>query len=90
MARMVNCVKLKREAEGLDFAPYPGPLGARIYENVSKEAWAEWIQNQTRLVNENRLNLADSRARKYLAQQMEKFLFEGGSVDVQGYTPPSN
>ncbi|WP_420225958.1 oxidative damage protection protein [Pigmentiphaga litoralis] len=89
MARMIQCVKLKREAEGLDYAPYPGELGARIYQNVSKEAWADWVQNQTRLVNENRLNLADSRARKYLAQQMEKFLFEDGTVDVQGYVPPT-
>ncbi|GGW99613.1 putative Fe(2+)-trafficking protein [Pigmentiphaga litoralis] len=89
MARMIQCVKLKREAEGLDYAPYPGELGARIYQNVSKEAWADWVQNQTRLVNENRLNLADSRARKYLAQQMEKFLFEGGTVDVHGYVPPT-
>ncbi|NYE21650.1 oxidative damage protection protein [Pigmentiphaga litoralis] len=89
MARMIQCVKLKREAEGLDYAPYPGELGARIYQNVSKEAWADWVQNQTRLVNENRLNLADSRARKYLAQQMEKFLFEDGTVDVHGYVPPT-
>lgn len=89
MARMIQCVKLKREAEGLDYAPYPGELGARIYNNVSKEAWTDWVQNQTRLVNENRLNLADSRARKYLAQQMEKFLFEDGTVDVQGYVPPT-
>lgn len=89
MARMINCVKLKREAEGLDFAPYPGPLGVKIWENVSKEAWAEWVQNQTRLVNENRLNLADARARKYLAQQMEKYLFEDGTIDVQGYVPPT-
>lgn len=89
MARTVQCVKLKREAEGLDFAPYPGELGKRIYQNVSKEAWQEWIGIQTRLVNENRLNLADARARKYLAQQMERFLFEDGSVEAHGYVPPS-
>lgn len=89
MARTVQCVKLKREAEGLDFAPYPGELGQRIYQNVSKEAWQEWIGIQTRLVNENRLNLADARARKYLAQQMERFLFEDGNVEAQGYVPPS-
>ncbi len=88
MARMVQCVKLKREAQGLDFAPYPGPLGTRIWQSISKEAWGQWIDIQTRLVNENRLNLADARARKYLAQQMENFLFEAGSVEAQGYVPP--
>ncbi|GAA5236314.1 oxidative damage protection protein [Verticiella sediminum] len=90
MARMVQCVKLKREAEGLDFPPYPGELGKRIYESISKEAWQEWVGVQTRLVNENRLNLADARARKYLAQQMERHLFEDGAVEAQGYVPPSN
>jgi len=89
MARTVQCVKLKREAEGLDFAPYPGELGKRIYQSVSKEAWQEWIGIQTRLVNENRLNLADARARKYLTQQMERFLFEDGNVEAHGYVPPS-
>ena len=63
MARMVQCVKLGREAEGLDFPPYPGELGKRIYEHVSKEAWQQWLKHQTMLVNENRLSLADPRAR---------------------------
>jgi len=86
---MVHCIKLKREAEGLDFPPYPGELGKRIYENVSKEAWQAWLKHQTMLVNENRLNLADVRARKYLATQMESFFF-GGDVDqATGYVPPS-
>ena len=89
MARMVNCVKLKHEAEGLDFPPYPGELGVRIWQSISKEAWARWMEIQTRLVNENRLTLADARARKYLAQQMEMFLFEDGDVEAQGYVPPS-
>lgn len=90
MARMVQCAYLKREAEGLDFAPYPGELGKRIYGSISKEAWAAWMKHQTMLVNENRLNLADLRARQYLARQMEGFLF-GGSVDqAAGYTPPAN
>ncbi|HEX6268164.1 MAG TPA: oxidative damage protection protein, partial [Burkholderiales bacterium] len=71
MARMVQCIKLGREAEGLDFPPYPGALGKRIFENVSKEAWRQWLAQQTMLVNENRLNLADKKARDYLAQQME-------------------
>ena len=88
MARMVNCIKLNKEAEGLDFAPYPGELGKRIYESVSKEAWAAWLKHQTMLVNENRLNLADARARKYLATQMEKHFFGDGADAAQGYVPP--
>ena len=89
MARMVHCVKLKREAEGLDFPPYPGELGTRIWQSISKEAWAQRVNTQTRLVNENRLNLADARARKYLAQQMENFLFHDADVEAQGYVPPA-
>ncbi len=89
MARTVYCVKLKREAEGLEFPPYPGELGKRIWESVSKEAWQQWINVQTRLVNENRLNLADARARKYLAQQMERFLFQDERIEAQGYVPPT-
>lgn len=89
MARTIHCVKLKREAEGLDFAPYPGELGQRIWQSISKQAWEDWIGIQTRLVNENRLNLADARARKYLAQQMERYLFEDTDVEAQGYVPPS-
>ena len=88
MARNVKCIKLGREAEGLDFPPYPGELGKRIFENVSKEAWQQWVRHQTMLVNENRLNLADVRARKYLAEQMEKHFFEGGADQVAGYVPP--
>ena len=88
MARMVNCVKLGHEAEGLDFPPYPGPLGKRIYESVSKEAWAAWLKHQTMLVNENRLSLADIRARKWLAEQMEQHFFGGGAEMPSGYVPP--
>lgn len=88
MARTVYCVKLKREAEGLEFPPYPGELGKRIWESVSKEAWQQWINVQTRLVNENRLNLADAGARKYLAQQMEQYFFGEGADKVAGYVPP--
>ena len=88
MTRMVNCIKLNKEAEGLDFPPYPGELGKKIYESVSKEAWAAWLKHQTMLVNENRLSLADARARKYLLLQMEQYFFgEGGDVP-SGYTPP--
>jgi Fe-S cluster biosynthesis and repair protein YggX len=89
MARSVNCVYLKRQAEGLDFAPYPGELGKRIYDNVSKEAWQLWLRHQTMLVNENRLNLADQRARQYLARQMERFFFGDGAEQPAGYVPPS-
>ncbi len=89
MARMVYCEKLQREAEGLDAPPYPGELGVRIWQSISKEAWAQWVETQTRLVNENRLNLADARARKYLTQQMQAFLFEGANVEAQGYQPPA-
>jgi Fe-S cluster biosynthesis and repair protein YggX len=88
MARMVNCVKLGHEAEGLDFPPYPGPLGKRIYESVSKEAWQGWLKHQTMLVNENRLSLADVRARKWLAEQMEQHFFGGGAEMPSGYVPP--
>jgi Fe-S cluster biosynthesis and repair protein YggX len=87
MARMVNCVKLGREAEGLDLPPLPGELGKRIYENVSKEAWQLWQAQQTRLINENRLSLADPRARKYLMEQTEKFLFGGAADEASGYVP---
>ncbi len=89
MTRMVNCVKLGCEAEGLDRPPYPGALGLRVYESVSKEAWAGWIKHQTMLINENRLNLMDARARKYLAEQMEKYFFGAGADQVSGYVPPA-
>ena len=88
MSRMVHCVKLGRELEGLDRPPYPGELGKRIYENVSKEAWQGWIRYQTMLVNENRLNLADPQARKYLATQMESYFFSEGGQMPPGYVPP--
>ena len=89
MSRRVQCVYLKREAEGLDFPPYPGELGRRIYENVSKEAFEAWKRHQTMLVNENRLNLADLRARQYLARQMENFFFGPGAEQPAGYVPPA-
>ncbi len=90
MARTVHCVKLGREAEGLDFPPVPGELGKKIWESVSKEAWQAWQKHQTMLVNENRLNLADVRARKYLSTQMEKYFFGEGADTVSGYVPPKN
>lgn len=88
MTRTVHCIRLKREAEGLDFPPYPGELGKRIFDNVSKEAWQAWIGHQTMLVNENRLNLAESSARKYLAEQMERFFFGDGADRIVHYVPP--
>ena len=88
MARMVNCVKLGREAEGLDFPPSPGDLGKRIFESVSKEAWQQWVRMQTMIINENRLNLADAAHRKYLAEQMERHFFGSSADKVQGYVPP--
>lgn len=89
MARMVQCVKLGREAEGLDRPTYPGPLGQRIFDNVSKEAWQSWIRFQTILVNENHLNLSDAPARKFLAAQMENFFFGEGTQMPPNYVPPS-
>ncbi len=88
MTKTVNCIKLGREAEALDFPPLPGPLGQRVFENVSKEAWQTWLRQQTMIINENRLNLADLRARQYLAQQLENYFFGQGADMPQGYTPP--
>jgi Fe-S cluster biosynthesis and repair protein YggX len=89
MARIVNCIKLKVEAEGLDFPPYPGPLGKQLYEQVSKQAWKEWLEHQKRLVNENRLNLADQKARKYLEEQMTRHFFGDGADQASGFVPPA-
>jgi Fe-S cluster biosynthesis and repair protein YggX len=89
MERMATGVTLGREAEGLDFPPYPGEMGKRIFENVSKEAWQGWLKHQTMLVNENRLSLADARARKWLAEQMEQHFFGAGSAAPAGYVPPT-
>ncbi len=88
MARTVKCIKLVKEAEGMDFPPYPGELGQRIFNNVSKEAWAGWLKQQTMLVNENRLSLADPQARKYLAEQTEAYFFGEGADQASGYIPP--
>ena len=88
MARLVQCIKLGREAEGLDHSPYPGELGKRIFASVSKQAWMQWLEQQKMLVNENQLNLADKKARDYLVQQMEQHFFGGGADVAAGYTPP--
>lgn len=88
MTRTVHCIKLGRTAEGLDFPPYPGALGKRIFEQVSKDAWNEWLEHQKRLINEMRLNLADQKARQYLAEQMERHFFGSGADEASGYVAP--
>lgn len=88
MARMVNCIKLGREAEGLDFPPVPGEMGKKLFESVSKEAWQQWIKLQTMLINENRLSMTDPNARKYLAEQMHKHFFGSGADQVAGFVAP--
>ncbi len=87
MTRTVKCVKLGREAEGLDFPTYPGELGRRSWENVSKEAWQLWISRQTMLLNEYRLSPIDPKARKFLEGEMEKFLFGEDSKPPEGFVP---
>ena len=87
MSRTVKCIKLGREAEGLAFPPYPGELGKRIFENVSKEAWQLWLQHQTMLINENRISPIDPKARQFLEGEMEKFFFGAGSAPPEGYVP---
>ena len=88
MARTVKCIKLGREAEGLDFPPYPGELGQRIYASISKEGWAAWVRHQPMLMNEYRLTPIDPKARKFLVEEMEKFLFGGGAQKPEGYVSP--
>jgi Fe-S cluster biosynthesis and repair protein YggX len=88
MTRKVQCVKLCKEADGLDFPPYPGELGKRIFESVSKEAWADWLKHQTMLVNEHRLSMVDPEARKYLTQQTEAYFFGEGADQAEGFVPP--
>ena len=90
MARMVQCVKLGREAEGLDRPPYPGDLGKRIFENVSKEAWQLWLRHQTMLMNEYRLSPIDPKARQFLEKEMENFFFGEGSQVPEGFVPPAS
>ncbi|WP_422447819.1 MULTISPECIES: oxidative damage protection protein [unclassified Endozoicomonas] len=90
MARMIQCVKLKKEAEGLIVPPLPGPKGQWIFEHVSQEAWTEWQAHQTRLINEKHLNLLAPEARQYLMEQMDKY-FSGEDIDAaEGYVPEDN
>jgi Fe-S cluster biosynthesis and repair protein YggX len=88
MTRTVQCVLLKREAPGLERAPYPGPLGQRIFEQVSAEAWAAWLKHQTMLINEYRLTLVEPKARKFLEAEMEKYFFGPGSEKPKDFQAP--
>ena len=89
MTRSVTCIKLNREAEGLVAPPYPGELGVRIYENVSKEAWQMWLSHQTMLINEYRLTPFEAKARAFLEEEMEKFFFGEGSERPKEFVPPA-
>lgn len=88
MTRMVQCQMLKKELPGLAFQTYPGELGKRIFENISAQAWQDWLKHQTMLINENRLSPIEPAHRKYLEGEMEKFLFGAGAEKPQGYVPP--
>lgn len=88
MSRTVFCRKYQKEMEGLDFAPLPGEKGQDIYENVSKQAWQEWQQQQTMLINEKHLNMMQPESRKYLQEQMQKFFSNQGHDVAEGYVPP--
>ena len=84
---MIHCTKLKKLAEGLECPPFPGALGQKIYTQISAEAWRMWLSHQTMLINEFRLNVVDSKARTFLAEEMQKFLFGDGSETPAGYVP---
>jgi Fe-S cluster biosynthesis and repair protein YggX len=89
MTRTVYCTYLKREAEGLERIPYPGELGQRIYDNISKAAWQQWLAHQTTLMNEYRLSPIEPKARKFLVEEMEKFLFGAGSAKPDEFVEPT-
>jgi len=88
MSRTIKCVMLGEGADGLEYLPYPGDLGQRIYDNVSKEAWQRWLAQQTMLINEYRLSPMEPDARKYLETEMEKFFFGEGSAAPKEFVPP--
>ena len=85
MARTIQCEYQKGEAEGLDFVPYPGELGQRIYAHIGKQAWSAWLAHQTMLINENRLSPRDPKHRAFLEKELTKFLFEGVVEKPAGY-----
>ena len=88
MSRTVHCVKLGKDAPGLNQPPYPGELGKKIFESISEEAWRLWLRHQTMLINEHRLSVIDPKHRAFLEEQMHKFLFEDSAEVPQGYVPP--
>ena len=88
MTRTVHCARHGIETTGLAFAPWPGPLGKRIFETIGQAAWQEWLAHQTMLINENRLSPMDPKHRAFLEAEMEKFLFDGGADKPAGYVPP--
>jgi Fe-S cluster biosynthesis and repair protein YggX len=90
MTRMVQCVKLNKEAEGLEYLPYPGELGQKVYDNVSQEGWQMWVGHQTMLMNEYRLSPVDPKARKFLEEEMEKFFFGEGSEAPKEFVDPNS
>ncbi len=90
MSRTVNCVLMGEEAEGLDYAPYPGDLGQRIYDNVSKQAWQRWVEHQKMLINEYRLTPIEPEARSFLEKEMEKYFFGEGSAAPKEFVPPES
>ncbi|MEE9302346.1 MAG: oxidative damage protection protein [Thiotrichaceae bacterium] len=87
MTRMVQCIKLGKESEGLDRLTYPGELGKKIFENVSKSAWADWVKQQTILMNEYRLSPVNPKDRKFLEEEMDKFFFGEGASKVDNFVP---
>ena len=89
MARTVLCRKYQQQLEGLDSPPYPGPKGQELFDTVSKQAWQEWQKQQTMLINEKHLNMRDAEARKFLQQEMEKFLSGEDFEQAEGYVPPT-
>lgn len=90
MSRTVFCAYLNKDAPGLDFQLYPGELGKKIFDTISKEAFALWQAKQIMLINEKKLNMMNPEHRKYLEQQMENFLFKGQDVEIEGYKPPAS
>ncbi len=90
MSRTIFCTFLQQDAEGLDFQLYPGELGKRIYQEISKPAWQQWMSKQTMLINEQKLSMMNPEHRKIIEHEMINFLFEGKDVHIDGYTPPEN
>ena len=90
MTHMVFCTRLKKELPGLDSPPFPGPAGQSIYDNVSAEAWSEWLAQQTMLINEKQLNMMDKEARQYISEQRERFLSGQQAEQAEGYVAPES